>query len=478
MRLNLLVIHIDHLHTMCRVKFGLTGIYFDSLEPSRPREGFFQPLIVSVPPVLHNKQGDAGPEAIRGGELQEKVFVSTEIPNDNLDCTTKNLSNSSSASSRDEGCRSTKKVKTIHASVGSKRVRHSVSSSSSSASTSSVSPPPSSDEDRIHDLANSKTNLRAPNRSKLIDLRKTQKRHHNSSKRHTSTSSEGPTKAPPPKRVRFAMDEPERITPSHGVGSTSSSHSSDDSYTDPPSPTEPCDPFRGYYRTPAASNSYDKDGLRAGWGTQVAAGVATDMDSYEGFLGSEDGSEVDVQALPVKRCPQRTMHANVGGPTSDQRHHLSSTAPVARSKQSGRVIDQSCVVARNDERNIDNGLHIEESHANQRESVLRHQSHEQLRYPKLRSGKDIPEPIFVVRPRFLSNAKGKGKPAGIFSGGSYSRDISKNRQEGTKGPPSCLTVAKAPNKNKFPKYRPPSVTDDLKRDVEFDADLDMLVRDV
>ena len=463
---------------MCRVRFGLTGIYFDSLEPSRPREEFFQPLNVSVPPVLHIKHGDAGSEATSGEEIQEKVIVPTEISNDNQDCTTKNLSDTSSSTSKDEGCRSTKKVKTIHAFVGSKRVRNSVSSSSSSASTSSVSPPPSSDEDRIHDLANSKINLRAPKRSKLIDLRKTQKHHHNSSKRHTSTSPEGPTKAPPPKRVRFAMDEHKSITPSHGVGSTSSSHSSDDSYTDPPSPTEPCDPFRGYYRTPAASNFHDTNGQGAEWGTQVAAGVATDMDRYDDLLDSEDGSEVDVQALPVKRCPQRTMHADVGGPKSNQRHHQNNTAPTARSKQSERVIDQSCVVAQNDERNVDNGLHLEESHANQRESVLRPQSHEQLRYPKLRSGKDIPEPIFVVRPRFLSNAKGKGKPAGIFSGGRNSRDISKNRQEGTKGPPSCLTVAKAPNRNKPPKYRPPSITDDVKRDVEFDVDLDMLVRDV
>ena len=463
---------------MCRVRFGLTGIYFDSLEPSRPREEFFQPLNVSVPPVLHNKHRDAGPEAMSDEEIQEKVIVPTEIPNDNQDCTTKNLSESSSLTPKDEGCRSTKKVKTIHAFLGSKRVRKSVSSSSSSASTSSVSPPPSSDEDRIHDLAYSKINLRAPKRSKLIDLRKTQKHHHNSSKRHTSTSPEGPIKAPPPKRVRFAMDEHESITPSYGVGSTSSSHSSDDSYTDPPSPPEPCDPFRGYYRTPAASNFHDTNGQGAEWGTRVAAGVATDMDRYDDFLDSEDGSEVDVQALPVKRCPQRTMHADVGGPKSNQRHHQNNTAPTAWSKQSGRVTDQSCAVAQNDERNVDNGLHLEESHANQREYVLRPQAHEQLRYPKLRSGKDLPEPIFVVRPRFLSDAKGKGKPAGIFSGGRYSRDISKNRQEGTKGPPSCLTVAKAPNKNKTPKYRPPSTTDDLKRDVEFDVDLDMLIRDV
>ena len=463
---------------MCRVRFGLTGIYFDSLEPSRPREEFFQPLIVSVPTVLHNKHGDAGPEAMNGGEIQRKVIVPTEIPNDDQDCTTKNLSDSSTSSSKDEGCRSTKKVKTIHASVGSKRIRNSVSSSSSSASTSSVSPPPSSDEDRIHNLANSEINLRAPKRSKLIDLRKTRKGHHNSSKRHTSTSSEGPTKAPPHKRVRFAMDEHESITPSHGVSSMSSSYSSDDSYTDPPSPTKPCDPFRGYYRTPAVSKFYEINGQGAEWRTQVAAGVATDIDRYDDFFDSEDGSEVDVQALPVRRCPQRTMHADVGGPKSNQGYHQRNTAPSIWSKQSGRGIDQSCVVAQSDERNVDNGLHLQESHANQRESVLRSPSHEQLRYPKLRSGKDVPEPIFVVRPRLLSNAKGKGKPAGIISDGRHNREILKNRQGGTKGPPSGLTVAKAPNKHNIPKYRPPSVTDDLKRDVEFDVGLDMLVRDV
>ena len=461
---------------MCRVRFSLTGIYFDSLEPSRPREEFFQPLIVSVPPVLHNKHGDAGPEAMSGAGIQEKVIVPTNIPNDRR--TTKNVSDSSTSSSRDEGYRSKRKVNTIHASVGSKRVRKSVSSSSSSASTSSVSPPQSVDDDPIHDLANSKTNLGAPHRSKLIDLRQTQKDYHNSTKRHTSTSQEGPTKAPPPKRVRFAMDEHESITPSHGVGSTPSSHSSDESYTDPPSPTEPSDPFRGYYRTPAASNLYDMNGQGAESVTQVAAGVETETDSYDDFLDSEDGSEVDIQALPVKRCPPRTMHADVGGPKSNQRHHQSNTARTAWSKQSRRVIDQSCVVAQNDDGNVDNGLHLQESHANQRKSVLRPRSQELLCYPQLRSGKDLPEPIFVVKPRFLSNAKGKGKPAGTISGGRYSRDISKNRQEGTKGPPSGPTVSKGPNKHKTPKYRPPSVTDDLKRDVEFDVGLDMLVRDV
>ena len=480
-RLDLLVIFINHLHIMCRVRFGLTGIYFDSLEPSRPREEFTQPLIVSVPPVLHNKHGDVGPKAMRGGETQEQVNVATEAPNENQDCATENPCDSSSSSFRDEGCLSAKNLQTIHGSVGSKRVRNSVPSSSSS--TSSASPSPSIDEVPIHALANSKINLQAPKHSKLIDLRKSPKNNYHLSKRHTSTSPERPTKAPPRKRVRFAMDEHESITLGHGVGSTSSSHSSDDSYTDPPSPGEPCDPFRGYYRRQAASNLYDTNGQRAGWGTQVAAEVAiseaaTEMDDYDDFLNSEDGSEVDVQALPVQEYPRRTMQASVGGPKSYQRHHQGKTSPTAWSKQSGRVRDESRVVAQADEENVDIGLHLEESHANQRESVLQSQSLERLHYPKLRSGKGLPEPIFVIRPRFLSNVKGKGRPAGVSSGGRYCRDISKNRQQGTKGPPSCLTEAKAPDQNKPPIYRPPSITDDLKKDVVFDVGLDMLVRDV
>lgn len=477
MRLSLPVIHIDDSHIMCRVRFGLTGIYFDALEPSRPREESIQPLIVSVPPVLHNKHGDVGPKAMSGGETQQKVIIATEAPNENQDCTTENACDSSSSSSRDEGCRSTKSSKTIHASVGCKRVRNSISSSSSASTSSASPPPPSSDEVPIHDLANRKINLRAPRRLKLIGLRKPPKTHNNSPKRHASLSPEGLIKAPPRKRVRFAMDEHESIKPGHGVGSTSSSHSSDDSYTDPPLPTELCDPFRGYYRMQAVSNSRDTNGQRAGRWTQVGAEVATDMDDY-GFLDSEDGSEVDVQALPVKRCSQRTMHANVGGPKSNQRHHQSNTAPIAWSKQSTRSTDESRVVAQVHQRNVDNGLQLNESHANQREPAVLPESREQLHYPKLRSGRDLPEPIFVVKPRFSLHAKGKGEPAGIFRGGEYSRDTSKNRQEGTKGPPSCLGVAKAPNQKRPLKYQPPSITDDLKIDVEFDVGLDRLVRDV
>ena len=58
---------------MCRVRFGLTGIYFDSLEPSRPRGESFQPLTASIPPVAHNRQVDAVLDLIDCEEFKEEV---------------------------------------------------------------------------------------------------------------------------------------------------------------------------------------------------------------------------------------------------------------------------------------------------------------------------------------------------------------------------------------------------------------------
>lgn len=478
-RLYLLIIHFGHLPAMCRVRFGLTGIYFDSLEPSRPREEFSQPLIASIPPVLQNKQGDSVPEAIKGGEIPEKLVVSAEIANNDQDSTTKSksLSDSSSSSFRNEGCRLAKKAKTNYASVGSKRIRN--SSSSSSVSASSVSSLPSSGEDRVQALAKIEVDLQAPKPSKLINSRTTQKRHKHPSRRQTRTCPRGLTTAPPAKRVRFAMDVQESITASHDADGTSSSHSSDDSYTDPPSPTELYDAFNRCYRTQGACRSHDMNGQIAGWRMPIPGEVETDIDGYDGFLDSEDGSEVDVQALPVKRRPPRSVQAAAKGLISDQRHHQSNSTPVPYSKHSGRVMHQSRVVTGSLESNVGKGLHLEKNpHANRNHPVSPPQSREQLHYPKLRSGKDLLEPIFVVKPKVLSNAKEKGKLARRWSNGGHSREILNNGHKGAETPAPRPAQIKSPENNKTPKYRAPSVTDELKRDAEFDEGLGMLIREV
>lgn len=457
---------------MCRVRFGLTGVYFDSLEPSRPREDFFQPLIVAIPPVAQNKQADTVPKTI-DSESEGKQVTATRIPKNNEDGIIINPSDSSSSPSssssifRDEqGRRLAGKKKTNHATVGSKRVRNSSVSSSSSTSS-----PPSSDEDQDHLSSNTKTNLQA---AKPVRSHTTQKYNNKPSKTHVSTSLRVLTKHPPAKRVRFAMDVQEKTIPSDDVSETSSSHSSNDSYTDPPSPTEPYDAFAGYYRAPGASGSRRMNGRVVGSRMQFPAEEYMDTDDADGFPGSEDGSEVDIQGLPIKGRPPRTAQA--GRQSLNQRNHQNSSTPLARSKHSGKK--ESRVTAGGLESNVDGGLHSEQSHASQKESVSPLRSGGHLRYPRLRSGKVLPEPIFVVRPRFLSDTKEIGKPAHILSSSGYSRGFSKNEHEGTKAPPPRLARVNAAKKNKTPKYHIPSVSEDLAEDAEFDKDLGLLVRDV
>lgn len=480
--LYLLLVHFGLLLTMCRVRFGLTGIYFDSLEPSRPREEFFQPLIAAIPPVAQNKQRDVVPEAIDGGVIKEKVVLETRLSKNDEDGIAKNPSDSSSSSRDEEGCRLAKNAKTNLAFVENKRVQDSSSSSSSSLPSSASllplsSPPSTSDEDQIHKRANSKASVQAPKPPKPTNSRTTQRCNDKSSKRHTSIPLGRLTKAPPAKRVRFAMDVQERIIPSEDVNDTSSSHSSDDSYTDPPSSTEPYDAFAGYYRTSGASRSHRMNGRIAGSKTRFPAEEEIKIDGVDGFLDSEDGSEIDVQGLPVRGRPPRTVRAAGKGHPPDQRHHRNSSTPLARSRHSSRVMDHSRVTAGGLESNVNGRLHLEQSHASQKQPVSPLRSG-QSRYPKLRSGKNLPEPIFVVRPRFLSDAKEKGKPAELLSGSGYSRPISMNGHEGTKTSPPRPTRVKAPKKIKAPKYRPPSVSDDLKKDVEFDETSGLLIRDV
>ena len=458
---------------MCRVRFGLTGVYFDSLEPSRPREEFFQPLIAAIPPVAQNKQADIVPKKI-DSESEEKQIIATRIPKNNEDGTIVNPSDSSSSSSSSSIIKKKQvrhlvgKKKTNHPSVGSKRVRSSSVSSSSSSSS------PTSDEDQDHLSSNTKTSLQA---AKPVRSHTTRKCDNKPSKNHISTPAREPTKGPPAKRVRFAMDVQKKIIPSDDASDTSSSHSSDDSYTDPPSPKEPYDAFAGYYRAPGASGSRRMNGRVVGSRMQFPAEEDMKTDGADCFLGSEDGSEVDVQGLPVKGRPPRPAQA-AGRQSLDRRHHQNSSTPLTRSRHSGRAMKESRITSGGLESNVNGGLNLEQSHTSQKNLVSPLRSGRHLRYPRLRSGKVLPEPIFVVRPRFLSDAKEKGKPAHNLSGSGYSRGISKNGPEGTKTPLPRPARVNASKKNKTPQYHIPSVSEDLTEDAEFDQDLGMLVRDV
>lgn len=461
---------------MCRVRFGLTGIYFDSLEPIRPREEASKPLISALPPMVQNQQCNVVSKVMDGGAIKRDAVSAKESSENDEDGgqmqTTKDQTDSSSSSPRDEVVQSwAKRAKINQEPVGSKRARDSSSSSSSS----SLSSP--SDDDQFQNPANSKISRIISDNSKPVNLT-TQKRTYKAPKPETAKCSEGSSKAPPAKRVRFAMDVQERIIPSDDASETSSSHSSNDSYTDPPPPTEPYDAFAGYYRTACAARSHGMNRRIAGSRMRFPAEEEIDTDGADGFLDSEDGSEVDVQGLPVKGSPRRTVRAAGNGQTSDQRHHQNNSTPPARSTHSGRVRDQSRVMSGGLESNVDGGLHLENSHANQKQPVSPPLSGGHLHYPKLRSGKNLPEPIFVVRPRFLSDAKVKGKPADISNCRAHGGAVSKLGHEGTKTSPPRPTWVKASKKDKIPKHRRPSVGDGLKRDAEFDQDLGLLIRDV
>ena len=448
---------------MCRVRFGLTGMYFDSLEPNRPREDFFQPLIASIPPVAQSKPRDAMPKAIDGEPVQENVLIVTKDPNDGQAGTTEDPRNSSC--SYGEGFPLAKKAKTNSALGSSSPSSPSLSSSSSLASSSSP-PPPSSNEAQIQKSPKSKVSFQAPKPSKSINPGTTQECSNKSFKRQTSTSPGGLTKAPPAKKVRFAMDVRENIIPSDDADDTSSSHSSDDSYTDPPSPTEPYDAFGGYYRTPGASRSHYRNGHIADGRMQIPVG-----DGYDGLLDSEEGSEIDIQGLPVKTHLPRSKQAAAKGQGPDQ-HHQNHSTSLAQSKYTGKVMAGGLQSI------TDSGLRVGKSHATGNRPVLSPQSGKQLHYPKLPSGKTPPEPIFVVRPRFLSNAKDKRKSANKLGRSGYNNGISEIGHLGTKTLPLSPVEVKAPKRNRHSKHRPPSVSDDTKRESEFDEDLGMLIRDV
>ena len=444
---------------MCRIRFGLTGVYFDPLEPSRPREGSFQPWIVTRPPLPQNEQEDAVLESIGDGAVTQKNPTATGHPKNRQGITKTPLNSSLSTRNERNGLLATSAGRN-HVCVEIERDRDPLSSSSSlisssSLSSSSVSSPPSSDEDQVQKAVKGKRSLRGSSPPKLVNSQITKRNISNHFKRHTSTPLREPTKPPPTKRVRFVMDIQERTTTSDNASDTSSSRSSDDSYTDPPLPTEPYDAFAGYYRAPGASESQRLRGRTARPGMQLPPDKETNTERLDGLLDrvldSEDGSEVDVQNLPVKR--------RIGkGQSPKYRHRQSDSTLHSRSAVSSTVIEPSLLIPGGFQRNINTGLTRERSHANQK----------QFRYLKLRSGKNLPEPIFVVRPRFLSSIEESKKPADLSGGSRHASSTSKSLNEDT-GKTSLPRPAqiKAVKRSKNARYNLRAMGEETKRDGDY-----------
>ena len=448
---------------MCRIRFGLTGVYFDPLEPSRPREESFQSWIVTRPPLPQNEQEDAMLKSIGDRAITEKTPTATRHPEDCQGITKTLLNSSLSTRNEKKGLWATRAGRD-HVCVEIERDRDPLSSSSSlisssSSSSSSVSSPPSSDEDQVQKAVKGERSLQGSSPPKLVNSQITQRNNSNHFKRHTSTALREPPKPSPTKRVRFAMDTQERTTTSDNASDTSSSRSSDDSYTDPPSPTEPYDALAGYYRAPGASKFQRLRGRNPRPGMQLPPDEETNTERLDGLLDrvldSEDGSEVDVQNLPVKGRPLRTLRATRKGQSSNYRHRQSDSTLLSRSAVSGTVIEPSQLIPSGLQRNINTGLTLERSHASQK----------LLRYIKLRSGKNLPEPIFVVRPRFLSSIEESKKPADLSGGSRHGSGTSKSLNEDT-GKTSLPRPAqiKAAKQSKNARYNLPAMGKETKRD--------------
>ena len=461
---------------MCRIRFGLTGVYFDPLEPSRPREESFQPWIVTVPPLPQNEQEDAVLKSIGDGAITEKTPTATGHPKNRHSITKIPLNSSLSTRNKRNGLLAPSAGRN-HVCVEIERDRDPLSSSSSVTSSSSLSPssvssPQSSDEDQVQKAVKGKRSLRGSSPPKLVNSQITQRNNSNQFKQHTSTPLREPTKPPPAKRVRFAMDVREETTPSDNASDTSSSSSSDDSYTDPPSPTEPYDAFAGYYRAPGASKFQLLSGRIARSGMQLPPDEETNTERLDGLLDcvldSEDGSEVDVQNLPVKGRPPRTLRATGEGQSPNCRHRQSDSTLPSRSAVSGTVIDPSLLIPGGLQRNINTGLNLERSHTSQKQPIPLLRSNGQLRYPKLRSGKSLPEPIFVVRPRFLSSIEELRKPADLLGGSRHGSGISKSLNEDSRKTPLPRPAQiKAAKRSKKARYNLPAVREETKRDGDF-----------
>ena len=462
-----------HFIEMCRIRFGLTGVYFDPLEPSRPREESFQPWTVAVPPLPQNEQEDSVLKSMGDGAITEKTLTATGHPKNRQGITKTPLNSSLSTRNKRNGLLATSAGRN-HVCIEIERDRDPLSSSSSltsssSLSSSSVSSPPSSDEDQVQKAVKGKRSLRGSSPPKLVSSQITQRNNSNQFKRHTSTPFREPTKPPPAKRVRFAMDIQEKTTTSDNASDTSSSRSSDDSYTDPPSPTEPYDAFAGYYRARGASKFQRLSGRIARSGMQLPTDEEINTERLDGLLDpildSEDGSEVDVQNLPVKGRPPRTLRATGKGQSPNCRNRQSGSTLPSRSAVSGTVIDPSLLVPGGLQRNINTGLTLERSHASQKQPMPSLRSNGHLRYPKLRSGKNLPEPIFVVRPRFLSSIEESRKPADLLGGSRHGSGTSKSLNEDT-GKTSLPRPAqfKAAKRSKNARYNLPAIGEETKRD--------------
>lgn len=404
---------------MCRIRFGVTGIHFDNLEPSRPHEEAYQPLVSPLPAIVDKKTSSEGPLPIITKKEVGRQAVGLKTSKKGLPTKRKEKSVmvesdpgpssvlSSSYNNCDEGSSQTT----------AKRKRSQDSSSSSSSSSNSdagldhsLRDGPSGERQASTSKNEAKANKNKAAPRKVPSIKPTKfppvKKVRFYDDASTADELNSAKYTPPAKKVRFADMVEERTIPDDASDS-SSSDSSNDSYTDPGPPIEPHDLL-----------------MRLASNTPLYASKASRNRSPSSL--SWNSSDIE------------------------------------------RKIDQS-------------GQVQEENRFERQKSLSPPHSARSPAHRTRRSEDSAPEPLYIVQ----SNTRTKetsSRPALRRSSDSF--DTLREEYNGTPqaaGAPKAEKDKSKKFKNEAkpssPKYKAPSAID-VENDVEYDAGLDLLFRDV
>lgn len=428
--------------------------------PNRPLLGYRKPAKAALPPVL--KKAEAGVvmedvvEKLNVDETAEDAPTKEKARLGKEEKKRKSSNSSESSSSSSEGRRHSlaKRVNETPSIRGNKRDVHSSSSSESSSdsvslstSSSSSDSPPSSisslDEDQLREAFERFSKQRAS--SKQSKNKSTHLYNNINNKPSALKSCLKPIKPPPAKKVRFVMPVQEELIPSDD-SSDGSSHSSYDSYTDPP--PEPSNPTSHYSRAISARKA-----------RKSAARMARVVE----FLGSEDGSCMDISEVPIKRNAPNLARAFEKDPAPAASHSKANAKSKAHAKRSKKTAEgySSWDLESVAESNVDDGKGVPQLY--QKPVYFRSNKPWTAR---LRSGEPIPEPIFILRTDPVTYRKEKSRPSVVLRPSQESSDDLRDQYHGRKSSSPGPSRTKSSKKTRSSGYQPPTVEGDSENDVK------------